>query len=98
MREDPLMFVLDEPTAALDAPSEHAIFQRQMDRARRLAHRTGAITVVVSHRFSTVSDADLIIVLDRGRLVEAGTHADLRAFEGGRYADLYGIQADAYST
>ncbi|MGV9566234.1 ABC transporter ATP-binding protein [Streptomyces sp. NPDC003480] len=98
MREDPLMFVLDEPTASLDAPSEHAIFQRQMDRARRLADRTGAITVIVSHRFSTVTDADLILVLDRGRLVEAGTHAELSALDGGRYANLYGIQADAYST
>jgi ABC-type multidrug transport system fused ATPase/permease subunit len=96
MRDDPLLFVLDEPTASLDAPSEHAIFRRQMDRARQLAERTGAITVIVSHRFSTVTGANLILVLDRGRLVESGTHTELNALNGGRYASLYGIQAAAY--
>ncbi|MDH6709076.1 ABC-type multidrug transport system fused ATPase/permease subunit [Kitasatospora sp. MAA19] len=98
MRGEPLLFVLDEPTASLDAPSEHAIFERQMGRARQLAKSTGAVTVIVSHRFSTVTGADLILVLDRGRLVESGTHAELSALNGGRYADLYGIQAAAYST
>jgi ATP-binding cassette subfamily B protein len=98
MRDDPLLFVLDEPTASLDAPSEHAIFERQMARARELAARTGAITVIVSHRFSTVTGADLILVLDDGRLVESGTHAQLSAIEGGRYADLYGIQSAAYGS
>jgi ATP-binding cassette subfamily B protein len=97
MRDEPLLFALDEPTASLDAPSEHAIFERQMARARRLAERTGAITVIVSHRFSTVTGADLILVLDNGRLIESGTHAELSALDGGRYADLYGIQAAAYS-
>lgn len=97
MRDDPVLFVLDEPTASLDAPSEHAIFERQMERARQLAEHTGAITVIVSHRFSTVTGADLILVLDRGRLVESGTHAELSALDGGRYADLYGIQAAAYT-
>ncbi|MFE7275852.1 ABC transporter ATP-binding protein [Streptomyces sp. NPDC057623] len=98
MRRDPVLFILDEPTASLDAPSEHAIFERQMERARQLAKHTGAVTVIVSHRFSTVTGADLILVLDRGRLVECGTHAELSALDGGRYADLYGIQAAAYST
>ncbi|MFE3579881.1 ABC transporter ATP-binding protein [Streptomyces vinaceus] len=96
MRSNPVLFVLDEPTASLDAPSEHAIFERQMDRARRLAARNGAITVIVSHRFSTVTSADLILVLDRGRLVESGTHTELAALPGGRYADLYGLQRAAY--
>ncbi|MFC0531776.1 ABC transporter ATP-binding protein [Phytohabitans kaempferiae] len=96
MRTEPLLFVLDEPTASLDAHSEHAIFERYMARARELAARTGAITVIVSHRFSTVTDADLILVLDKGRLVESGSHAELMA-RGGRYAELYGIQATAYS-
>ncbi|MFF0087094.1 ATP-binding cassette domain-containing protein [Streptomyces canus] len=98
MREDPLLFILDEPTASLDAPSEHALFSRQMARARRLASRTGAITVIVSHRFSTVTEADLILVLDQGRLIECGSHVELMALENGRYADLYGIQQRAYRT
>jgi ATP-binding cassette subfamily B protein len=67
-----------------------------MTRARELAARTGAVTVVVSHRFSTVAGADLILVMAGGRLVETGTHAELIS-AGGRYADLYGIQADAYA-
>lgn len=96
MRDDPLLFALDEPTASLDAPSEHAIFERQMTRARGLAESIGAITVIVSHRFSTVAGADLILVLDQGQLVESGTHAELSALDGGRYADLYRIQATAY--
>lgn len=96
MRPDPLLFILDEPTASLDAPSEQEIFQRHMARARELGARTGAVTVIVSHRFSTVTGADLILVLDRGRLAEAGPHDELMAL-GGRYADLYGIQADAYT-
>jgi ABC-type multidrug transport system fused ATPase/permease subunit len=96
MRAEPLLFVLDEPTASLDAPSEHAVFERYLARARELAGRTGAITVVISHRFSTVTGADHILVLHRGRLVEQGTHRELLA-AGGRYADLYSVQATAYS-
>ena len=97
MRSGPLLFVLDEPTASLDAPSEEEIFQRYMARARRLAARAGAVTVVVSHRFSTVAGADLILVLEKGRLVEAGPHAELLA-RGGRYADLFGLQAAAFAS
>jgi ABC-type multidrug transport system fused ATPase/permease subunit len=97
MRTGPLLFVLDEPTASLDAPSEHAIFERYMTRARDLAARTGAITVIVSHRFSTVTGADRILVLDKGRLVESGTHRELLA-HAGRYAELYAIQAHAYAS
>jgi ABC-type multidrug transport system fused ATPase/permease subunit len=96
MRPGPLLFILDEPTASLDAPSEQEIFQRHMSRARELGARTGAVVVIVSHRFSTVTGADLILVLDKGRLVEAGSHDELVALEG-RYADLYGLQADAYA-
>ncbi|NUP51162.1 MAG: ABC transporter ATP-binding protein [Catenulispora sp.] len=96
MRPEPLLFILDEPTASLDAPSEQEIFQRHMARARELGARTGAVTVIVSHRFSTVTGADLILVLDKGRLTEAGPHEELMALDG-RYADLYGIQADAYA-
>ncbi len=96
MRRDPVLLILDEPTASLDAPSEHDIFVHYMDRARALARTTGAVTIVVSHRFSSVADVDQIIVLDQGRIVETGTHQKLLA-QGGRYAELYGIQAKAYS-
>jgi ATP-binding cassette subfamily B protein len=91
MREAPLLLVLDEPTAALDAETEHALFERYAAAARS----GGGITLLVSHRFSTVRMADLIVVLDGSRLVEVGSHADLVA-RGGQYAELYGIQAAAY--
>lgn len=96
MRRAPLLFVLDEPTASLDAPSEHAIFERYMRRAREVAQRSGGITLVVSHRFSTVAGADLILVMDGGRLAEYGTHERLLAAED-RYASLYSLQATAYA-
>ncbi|OOC56672.1 MULTISPECIES: ABC transporter ATP-binding protein [Nocardiopsis] len=96
MRGDPLLFVLDEPTASLDAPSEEAIFRRYMERARAHAAVTGAVTVIVSHRFSTVAGADLVLVMDRGRIVESGTHGELLALDG-RYSELYGMQARAYA-
>jgi ABC-type multidrug transport system fused ATPase/permease subunit len=97
MRTEPLLFVLDEPTASLDAPSEQAIFERYMTRARRLAARTGAITVIISHRFSTVAGADLILVMEQGRLVQQGTHAELITAEG-TYAELHGLTSRAYTS
>ena len=96
MRQRPLLFVLDEPTASLDAPSEHAIFEGYMGRAKAVAGLTGAITVVVSHRFSTVAGADLILVLEDGHLIEVGSHDTLLA-QDGKYASLYRIQATAYA-
>jgi ATP-binding cassette subfamily B protein len=90
MRDRPLLLILDEPTAALDAETEHALFERYAAMAR------GArITILVSHRFSTVRMADLIVVLDGARLVEVGTHDELMA-KRGQYSELYGIQAAAY--
>ena len=93
MRDRPLLLVLDEPTAALDAETEHALFERYAAAARGGAD--GRITVLVSHRFSTVRMADLIVVLDGARLVEVGSHEELMARRG-QYAELYGIQAAAY--
>ena len=94
MRERPLLLVLDEPTAALDAETEHALFERYAENARSDAN-DGRITVLVSHRFSTVRMADLIVVMDGARVVECGDHDTLMA-SGGQYAELYRIQADAY--
>ena len=96
MRDRPLLLALDEPTAALDAETEHALFERYAAAAHSNDGATdGRITVLVSHRFSTVRMADLIVVLDGARLVEVGTHEDLMA-KGGQYSELYGIQAAAY--
>jgi len=96
MRDHPLLLVLDEPTAALDAETEHALFERYAEAAHKnITDVDGRITILVSHRFSTVRMADLIVVLDGAHLVELGTHEDLIA-QGGQYAELYGIQAAAY--
>ena len=94
MRDAPLLLVLDEPTAALDAETEHALFERYAA-AMKANGASGRITILVSHRFSTVRMADLIVVLDGARLVEVGTHDQLMA-AGGQYSQLYGIQAAAY--
>jgi ATP-binding cassette, subfamily B, bacterial len=94
MRDEPLVTVLDEPTAALDAETEHQLFERYANRARE--HRQdGSMTILVSHRFSTVRMADLIVVLDGSRVVQVGSHDELMA-AGGRYSELYRIQAQAY--
>ena len=89
-----LLARLYEPTAALDAQTEHALFERYAGAARRVAGN-GAITMLVSHRFSTVRMAELIVVVAGGRVVETGSHAELMA-AGGLYAELYELQAHAY--
>jgi ATP-binding cassette subfamily B protein len=90
----PLCVVLDEPTAALDPLAEYELFRHFVDQVRA-ATRQGAVTVLVSHRFTTVRMADLIVVLDGGRVVEQGSHAELMA-AGGGYAELYRLQERAY--
>ena len=94
MRDEPLLVVLDEPTAALDAETEHALFERYAGAARE-GRESGRVTILVSHRFSTVRMADLIVVLDGAHVVEVGRHEALMA-KGGQYAELYSIQAAAY--
>jgi len=86
----------------LDAETEHALFERyaaaaHTGRSPGTAAKTaeGRITLLVSHRFSTVRMADLIVVMDGARVVEVGSHQQLVA-RGGSYAELYGIQAAAY--
>ncbi len=89
MREEADILILDEPTAALDAEAEHAVFQR----FRALA--AGRTTILISHRFPTVRMADRILVLEAGRVVEDGSHAQLLA-AGAGYARLFALQASGY--
>ena len=94
MRTEPLLLVLDEPTSALDAETEHALFERYAS-AARVGGEAGRVTLLVSHRFSTVRMADLIVVMDGARVVEVGSHDELTQRKG-TYAELYALQAAAY--
>jgi len=89
MRTDADVLVLDEPTSAIDARAEAEVF----DHFRSLASER--ITILISHRFSTVRMADQIVVMDRGRIVERGSHDELMA-AGGTYASLFTLQARGY--
>jgi ATP-binding cassette subfamily B protein len=98
MREEADILVLDEPTAALDAESEHAVFERfrelaaGKDRPTAQGPRT---TIVISHRFPTVRMASRIVVLEKGRILEEGTHDALVA-RGTKYARMFALQAQGY--
>jgi len=89
MRENADILVLDEPTAAMDAAAEAEIF------ARFREHSRDKMAILISHRFSTVRSADLILVIDQGHIIERGTHEELLA-TAGRYAKLFQLQAAGY--
>jgi ATP-binding cassette subfamily B protein len=86
---DAQVLILDEPTAALDARSEFEVFRRFSELT------TGKIALFISHRFSTVRMADRIVVLDNGKIVEEGNHDQLASL-GGRYAEMFEMQASSY--
>ena len=89
MRTSADILVLDEPTATMDAAAEATVFEHFRELSR------GKMTILISHRFSTVRMADQIVVLDRGRIVEQGSHAQLMEL-GGQYAHLFSLQAAGY--
>jgi ATP-binding cassette subfamily B protein len=86
---DAQILILDEPTASLDARSEHEVFQRFAELT------AGRMALLISHRFSTVKMADRILVLENGRIAEQGSHRSLLA-AGGRYAGMFELQAASY--
>jgi ATP-binding cassette subfamily B protein len=86
---DAQILILDEPTASLDAQAEHDLFARMRELTR------GRIAIFISHRFSTVRTADHILVLERGEVIEQGSHEELIA-RGGHYAELFNLQAASY--
>ncbi len=89
MRAEADVLVLDEPTAAIDARAEAEVFEHFRSLAR------GRITILISHRFSTVRMADQIVVLHKGRIIERGSHEQLVA-DGRHYAQLFALQAQGY--
>ena len=95
MRDQPLLRVFDEPTASLDAVTEHALFERIAAATREIPRSARPTTILVSHRFVTATMADEILVLDNGTIIERGDHASL-VNAGGRYAELYELQTRAY--
>jgi ATP-binding cassette subfamily B protein len=86
------ILILDEPTAWLDVRGEAEVYQRFLELTR------GLTTIVISHRFSTVRRADRIVVIERGRVVETGSHAELMDLRDGRYAEMYTLQAARFTT
>ncbi len=95
MRPSPVLRVLDEPTASLDAESEEEVFGNYLREGRELGAVNGSITLLVSHRFATVRAADLIVTVSDGKVVQTGTHEQLMAGDGW-YARVCKMQAEGY--
>lgn len=95
MRTEPLLLTLDEPGHSLDALTEERMFEAYQAASDVAKHAVGGITVFVTHRLAMVRQADVILVLEAGRLVESGSHDELVA-AGGRYAELFELQAQGY--
>lgn len=89
LRKDADVLILDEPSSGLDAQVEHAL-HRTLGR-----FRAGRLSLLISHRLNTLSSADLILVLERGAIIERGTPAELAA-AGGKFAELFALQAEGY--
>ena len=87
--KDAMVMVLDEPTSALDAKAEYEVFERFIDLTK------GKTSIIISHRFSTVRMADRILVLEKGRILELGTHEELMKAPR-LYAELFDLQAQGY--
>jgi ATP-binding cassette subfamily B protein len=90
LRDRTDLLILDEPSAGLDAEAEHEMHQRLRE------HRAGRAGLLISHRLSTVRDADTIVVLSGGEVVERGSHDALMDGAGGLYARLFRLQASGY--
>lgn len=88
MRDGEIL-ILDEPTAALDAKAEYEVFKRFVDLVE------DKISILISHRFSTVRLADEIVVLDDGQIIEQGSHQELLDHDG-QYATMFNLQAKGY--
>ena len=91
---NPRILLLDEATSALDTHSEHAVQAALDDLVRSGTRRT---TIIIAHRLSTIQAADVIVVMQAGRIVEQGPHAQLMAIPGGVYAKMVGAQVQCYA-
>jgi len=88
--KNPSVLILDEPTSAIDPKAEYEIFERLFEFAQ------GKTVVIISHRFSTVRNASRIVVLDKGQIIEEGTHKKLMQIEGGKYKNAFELQSRGY--